>query len=150
MDVKSLMQDLSTGEKNTVAYDKNYSNKEIVSAMSSVMNFLISDIFSLSPEETLWVGYHLNQIFKPLEDLEPSIILAAVDRELKTSEYSDRLAHKNNTPMFAESVYLTPDKTVKAASLSEWVQGLSEIALAAYPDARPMIVSMIVGSLHGY
>lgn len=129
------------------------SSAEAANALSSVINFIITDAFNLTPEESLWVAYYLGEILSPLKNIEPALLLAAVDNELKTGEYSKRMMKKisdtNNIPYQAVTVSQNFNSGVKYAPVSDWVEGISEIILSSYPNLRPMIRSSIVGSIHG-
>lgn len=126
---------------------------ETANALSSVINYIITDAFNLTPEESLWVAYYLGEILSPLKNLEPSLLLAAVDSELNTKEYSNRMIRKISAPInhsyqaTLESQNFTSG--VKYAPVGDWVEGISEIVLSSYPNLRPMIRSSIVGSIHG-
>jgi hypothetical protein len=124
---------------------RDYDAKQVAKAISSVMNFIISDAFNLNDEEHIWVGYHLSKIIKPLEFVKPTIILGAVKRELNFGEYSERLfQYKQN----AEVQHAIP-AAVRTAKLEDWTTVISAAILSSYPDARPMIQASVVGSVYG-
>ena len=118
-----------------------------VNAVSSVINFIITDAFNLDPEESLWVSYNLSEILIPLKTIVPTALLAAVQREVNTREYSSRMFERTVRPTYTQTAEFTPG--VRYAPLSDWVEGISEIVLGSYPNLRPMIRSSIVGSIHG-
>jgi hypothetical protein len=123
----------------------------VVNAMSSVLNFLITDAFDLGEEESLWVGYQLGTVLAPLERLLPDAIMGAVQKEMETQEYSKRMVERGNRFKFGTSAS-TPverDPDVKSATISQWVEALSQTILTGYPNLRPMLRASIVGSLYG-
>jgi hypothetical protein len=126
---------------------ESFRNEEptVVNALSSVINYIISDAFMLSSEESMWVGYHLGNIFTPLNSIIPLAILGAVRQEMRTREYSNRMF--NRTSAIGE--VKAPVAGVKYAPIEDWVDAISEIVLSCYPSVRPMIKSAIIGSLHG-
>lgn len=122
-------------------------------ALSSVINYIITDAFDLTAEESLWVGYYLGEILTPLKNINPSLILAAVDKEINSGEYSTRMLKRLSiASSMPQQINLTSqnfNKGVKYAPVADWVEGISEIILSSYPNLRPMIRSSIVGSIHG-
>lgn len=120
---------------------------QTVNALSSVINYIITDAFNLNPEESLWVGYHLGEILSPLKNIIPTAILGAVQREIETGEYSNRMFDRTSRPSYGTDTTFTAG--VRYAPVSDWVEGISEIVLGSYPNLRPMIRSSIVGSIHG-
>lgn len=119
-----------------------------VNALSSVINFIITDAFNLNPEDSLWVGYHLGEILSPLKTIIPTSLLGAVQRELESGEYSKRMFERNSRASYMEdSASFT--EGVRYAPVSDWVEGVSEIVLGSYPTLRPMIRSSIIGGIHG-
>ena len=123
------------------------SASKTVNALSSVINYIITDAFNLDGEESLWVAYHLGEILSPLKNILPSAYLGAVQRELECGEYSGRMIEKAKKNNHEESSSFTPG--VRYAPVSDWAEGISEIVLGSYPNLRPMIRSSIVGSIHG-
>ena len=115
-----------------------------VNALSSVLNYIITDAFNLSAEESVGISYNLGIIFTPLHEIFPSVTLGAVKQEMMTGEYSARLFRRTQT-----GSSLPSEANVKYASVEDWVESLSEVVLTSYPDLRPMISSSIVGALHG-
>jgi hypothetical protein len=115
-----------------------------VGSLSSVLNYIITDAFDLSSEESLWVGYHMGILLTPLANLIPTASLGAVRQEMRTKEYSARLFKRKEYP---DAVKI--DSAVKYAPIEDWVESLSEIVLSSYPELRPMIRSSIIGSIHG-
>lgn len=120
----------------------------MVNAMSSVLNYIITDAFDLDPEESLWVGYQLGQVLSPLERLIPSALMGAVQQELRTQEYSHRMMSRSSTYQGPKIKYVR-DPSVRVADLGDWVESLTQIIFASYPNLRPMLQSTIIGSMHG-
>jgi nicotinamide mononucleotide adenylyltransferase len=121
------------------------SNPNNVNALSSVMNYIITDAFNLSTEESMWVGYHLGNILSPLNNIIPSALMGAVKQEMSTREYSNRLFKRGEVSSLPE----TEKSGVRYAPIENWVESLSEVVLSSYPNLRPMIKSSIIGSIHG-
>lgn len=148
---RELLDELmaSSANKTPVDEEKQYEiSNRTVSALSSVVNYIITDAFDLTSEESLWVGHHLAQILAPLKDIAPRAILGAVQKEIESGEYSLRMFERSvRTPLPAASAEF--NEAVKYAPVTDWVEGISEIILGSYPDVRPMIRSSIVGSIHG-
>lgn len=124
---------------------RDYDAKQVARAISSVINFIISDAFNITEEEHIWVGYHLSKILKPLEFVKPTIMLGAVKRELNYGEYSERLFQYKQD----ESIHYAIPAAVRTASLQDWTTVISAAILSSYPDARPMIQASVVGSVYG-
>jgi len=136
-----------TTNRNTESPDDFEYNQRVVNALSSVINYIITDAFNLSTENSLFVAFHLGQIFEPLKHIKPDALLAAVQKEMDCGEYSKRMFQRETMPIKnTDTSYSTG---VRYASVSDWVEGLSEIVLGSYSDLRPMIQSSIVGSIHG-
>lgn len=124
------------------------SQPSAVNALSSVLNYIITDAFDLDPEESLWVGYQLGQILLPLERLLPSAVLGSVRQEMTTQEYSNRMLTRASVWSGPKVKYVR-DPSIRAAPVSDWVESLSQIVLSSYPNLRPMLQSTIIGSIHG-
>jgi hypothetical protein len=122
--------------------------QKTVNALSSVINFIITDAFNLKPEESMWVAYHLGQILEPLKHIKSDALLGAVQRELDCGEYSKRM-FKRDSDIANNTADIAFSTGVRYAPVSDWVEGISEIVLGSYTDLRPMIQSSIVGSIHG-
>lgn len=124
---------------------KKYEAKEVAHAIRSVVNYIISDAFNLSEEEHLWLGYQLAKIMKPLEFINPSIVLGAVRRELTTKEYSERLFNYKQSGR----IFQPAQKMVRTATLEDWTTVISSAILSSYPEARPMVQASVIGSVYG-
>lgn len=118
-----------------------------VNAISSVVNYVITDAFNLSPEDSMWVAYHLGNILVPLQKIIPTAVLAAVQKEIEHGEYSNRMFEKTNQMFDNQNVKF--NSGVRYAPISDWVESVSEIVLGSYPELRPMIRSSIIGGIHG-
>jgi len=119
-----------------------------VNAMSSVLNYIITDAFDLDPTESFWIGYELGTILAPLEKLLPLAVLGAVKKEMDTQEYSRRMMTRATNFHGARNDF-QPEVSVSIAPISDWVDSLSDIVLTSYPSLRPMLRSSIIGSIHG-
>lgn len=119
-------------------------SRKVARAISSVINFIVTDAFNLTEEEHIWLGYQLGKILKPLEFIKPNIVLSAVKRELTTNEYSERLY------AYKQSADIVIDKTiVRSATIEDWTTVVSSAILSSYPDAKPMIQASVIGSVYG-
>jgi hypothetical protein len=118
--------------------------RETGRAIASVINFLLTDSFNLSEREHEWLGYQLGKIIKPLETLPAEVVLASVNKELETGEYSARLFNYRQNPELPENLY---GKT-KTALLEDWVTVISSAILSSYPTAKPMVQAATVGQIY--
>lgn len=127
-----------------------HSAPRTTSALSSVINYIVTDAFNLTPEESLWVGYRLEEVLSPLKHISPKVVHAAVDRELTCGEYSNRMIRRvtrpSNSSSYGDGAFTAG---VRYAPVSDWVEGISDIVLNSYPNLRPMLRSSIVGSING-
>ena len=119
-----------------------------VNALSSVINYIITDAFDLSAEESTLVSHNLSIVFAPLNRIIPTATMGAVRQELTSREYSKRLM-KRYTSANSTGKLNSAQTGVKYATVESWVESLSEMVLASYPNLRPMISSSIIGGLHG-
>lgn len=136
---------VSATDEDDLPNPRSYDAKQVARAISSVINYIISDAFNLSEEEHIWVGYHLSKILKPLEFVKPNIMLGAVKRELMCGEYSERLFQYKQDEDITQAI----PAAVRTASLQDWTSVISAAILSSYPDARPMIQASVVGSVYG-
>ena len=125
-----------------------HSLQDISNAVSSVMNYILTDAFDLTQEESFWVGYELRNVLAPVSALRPRVYLAAVSQELETGEYSDKLFSRNWDTAGRNSNSDAPTDS-RQAPISDWAEMLSEIVLISYPDLRGMITASIIGSIYG-
>lgn len=136
--------DMPSSEQHTTSEEK-FDSKTVARAISSVVNYIITDAFNLSDEEHIWLGYQLGKILKPLEFIQPTIILGAVKRELSTGDYSERLFNYSQSEKIQQSV----NPSIRKASLEDWTTVISSAILSSYPEARPMVQAAVVGSIYG-
>lgn len=121
-----------------------------VSALSNVLNFIVTDAFCLTAEESIWVSRLLHNALEPLKKIIPSATLGAVKQEMLTGSYSLRMFQKNSTPEFTLDDISDPyGKNVQQATATDWTEGICQIIFDSYPDLRPAIKSRIIGSVHG-
>jgi len=126
-----------------------HSAPRTTNALSSVINYIVTDAFNLAPEESLWVGYRLEEVLSPLRNIAPHVVPAAVDRELACGEYSNRMIRRvsgSGDAGYGDSSFTLG---VRYAPVSDWVEGISDLVLNSYPDLKPMLRSSIVGSING-
>lgn len=123
-----------------------HSLQDVSNAVSSVINYILTDAFDLTQEESFWVGYELRSVLAPVSALRPRVYLAAVKQELETGEYSQKLFARD-----WDSAGTTSQSTgaARQAPISDWAEMLSEIVLISYPDLRGMITASIIGSIYG-
>lgn len=124
-----------------------HSLQDISNAVSSVMNYILTDAFDLTQEESFWVGYELRSVLAPVSALRPRVYLAAVSQELETGEYSEKLFSRNWDTAGTGQQNQSSDS--RQAPISDWAEMLSEIVLISYPDLRGMITASIIGSIYG-
>lgn len=139
------IKDLPAHEEATALQENKNDSKTVARAITSVVNYIISDAFNLSDEEHIWLGYQLGKIIKPLEFITPTIVLGAVKRELSTGDYSERLFNYKQS----NQVYYSASPAVRNASLEDWTTVIAAAILSSYPDARHMIQASVIGSIYG-
>lgn len=118
---------------------------QTVNAITVVVNWTMSDAFDLTAEETIWLGWKLQEVLSPLRTEHAENIQAAVKQELDTFVYSAALFERSHE----KGALHAQLADVKYASLDEWTKAITEIVFASYPDLRPMIAARIVGSISG-
>lgn len=140
---------IALGKQNSVnvKVPVKHSLQDISNAVSSVMNYIVTDAFDLTQEESFWVGYELRTVLAPVSALRPRVFLAAVSQELETGEYSDKLFSRNWD--MAGKTPSNQNGNSRQAPISDWAEMLSEIVLISYPDLRGMITASIIGSIYG-
>jgi len=141
-----ILEELVSGAEDVtdeINYRVKRQHADVVSALSSVLNYILTDAFTLTPEESMFTNYHLGVILAPLEPLLPTAVPLAVEQELSTGEYSDR--------MFAVKSGRASGTVhgVAYGTLDQWVEVMSEIVFSCYPDVRPMISARIIGGFYG-
>lgn len=139
----TLMDSLKTPQL-TKEMDKAYDDRT-VNAIAVVVNWTMSDAFDLKAEESIWLGWRLQELLAPLKTQHSDSVQAAVKQELDTFVYSAALFERSKD---LGATHAQVDN-VKYASLDEWTEALTGIIFASYPELRPMIASRIVGSISG-
>lgn len=124
-----------------------HSLQDISNAVSSVMNYILTDAFDLTQEESFWVGYELRSVLAPVSALRPRVYLAAVNQELTNCEYSEKLFSRNWD--MAGKATTSEHTDSRQAPISDWAEMLSEIVLISYPDLRAFIAASVIGSIYG-
>jgi len=122
----------------------NVTLEDITNAVSSVMNYIVTDAFDLTQEESFWLGYELSTLLSPVSALRPRMYLAAVKQELNDREYSEKLFARNWDTAGQDRI-----TAGKQAPIGDWVEMLSEIVLTSYPDLRSFIQASVIGSIYG-
>lgn len=93
-----------------------------VSAFRTVLMQLLSSTFSLSEEESLWVGYRLDRILAPLLNAKSQAIPFAVRQEMLDHNYSRLLELQSKTNLVKAKIPYNPK--VLSASIDEWADAL--------------------------
>lgn len=115
-------------------------------AFRTVLTYTIADVFGLLVEETLWTGYHLDDILRPLAKYTPHRLPIAVRRELLERVYSDALSAAEKRD--SDAVALPADPATMSADIVVWAAVLSETVTQSY-RLRPMDESTILGRITG-
>lgn len=121
----------------------NYSPPQVAAALRTIITYTITDVFDLTPEETLWSSYHINEMLKPFEEMVPKSVPIAVTQELSSKEYSVRLSQRN------EGSFNDISNNVENASLEDWVSIFMDMITQSYYPLRPMIEATIRGRISG-
>lgn len=121
-----------------------YSPPQVAAALRTIITYTITDVFDLTPEETLWASYHINEMLKPFENMVPKSVPIAVTQELASREYSSRLSQKNNG-----SFNDVANNNIENASLEDWVSIFMDMITQSYYPLRPMIEATIRGRISG-
>jgi hypothetical protein len=122
-----------------------YNNDSVIRALRTVTTFLISDVFDLTPEESMWAAYHIDLAFNSLSEEKYYAIPVPVLQELKKGTYGTLLAGREE---FDARPTLASDD-VKKASIDDWVDVFMETVLISYPDLRPINEAKIRGYISG-
>ena len=156
MIVKSAQQYLGTGTQKYSPEDtllQLFKAEKTVSALANVLNYIITDAFDLSPEESIWVSRLLGPSLEPLKKIIPTAILGAVTVEMTTGAYSTRMFQRSTVPTFGSNVTTSKDKyepNVLQATSTDWVEGICQIIFDSYPSLRPALRSRIIGQSTAY
>lgn len=116
-----------------------------LTAIATVVTYTLTDAFDLVAEESIWVGWHVQEILQPLKNEHPEGLQVAVKQELETFVYSNALFERSQN---IGAVH-TQNEKIKYASKDDWTEAITEIIFASYPDLRPMLHARIVGSISG-
>lgn len=135
-----VLKDMKFEKEISHAYDS-----RTVTAIATVVTYTLTDAFDLVAEESIWVGWHVQEILEPLRKEHPESLQVAVKQELDTFVYSNALFERSQN---VGAVHPQNAK-VKYASRDDWTEALTEIIFASYPDLRPMTKARIIGSVSG-
>lgn len=115
-----------------------------LTALRTVLLYSIATPFALLPEESLWAGYHLDEMLAPLMGREPDLVPLAVRQEMFDGTYSLALAamERQNSPIAKF------DPTVAHADVNDWAAVLMSTITQCY-SLRPMEESAMHGRLIG-
>ena len=67
---------------------REHSPEEVSHAFSAALSYMATDAFNLTPEESSWVSYNLQDILKTCAHTLPVSLPNAVSHELETKHYS--------------------------------------------------------------
>lgn len=105
-------------------------------ALRAVLQHLVVDTFDLAEEETLWVGFRLDQILAPLLDLKPHIVPFAVRQEMLDGSYT-RLLTLRSKAHLVRGQAATPGRVV-SVPLATWADAVMNPIVRSY-SLRPMV-----------
>lgn len=120
-------------------------DSRVVSAISTVVTYMLADAFDFTAEESIWVGWNLQELLSPLRKEHSNALQVAVARELDTFEYSQALFDRDKERGSVRGQH----DNVKYASLDDWTEAVTEIIFASYQHLRPMTKARIIGSVAG-
>jgi hypothetical protein len=111
--------------------------------MRTVITYTITDVFDLTPEETLWLSYHVKTILEPFEKIKPKAVPIPVTQELLTRQYSQNLSIRE------EGGYVNKDVDVEDTHLNDWVDIIMEMITPCYQPIRPLLEASVRGQISG-
>jgi hypothetical protein len=115
-------------------------------AMRTVVLFTITDAFGLVPEETMWAGYHLDDILAPLLDKTPGNVPLTVRQEMLDSNYSaalDMIEARDD-----RSTGTVWDREATHATVNDWASVTMQMISECY-QMRPLEESAMHGKIVG-
>lgn len=121
----------------------NFSPQQTCGAMRTVITYTITDVFDLTPEEALWLSYHIKTILEPFEEMKPKAVPVPVTQELLTRQYSQNLSIRE------EGAYVDKDADTEDAQLSDWVEVIMEMVTSCYQPIRPLLEASVRGQISG-
>lgn len=139
----SIMNTLAKPPESQGITSHQFSPNQVCAAMRTVVTFTLTDVFDLTPEETLWLTYHMGIILEPLENIRPKAIPIPVTQELMTRQYSANLSSRE------EGQYVDKVADIENTSLSDWVEIIMEMLSASYPNMRPLTEASVRGQISG-
>ena len=117
-----------------------------VAAFRAVLLHLIVEAFDLREEETLWVGYHLDQTLAPLMQQKPHTVPFPVRQEMLNGSYT-RLLELRGKAHIARG-QCVHDARVLHASCEDWAETLISPILESY-NIRPITEATMRGQMLG-
>lgn len=139
----SIINTVAKPQEGKTNRTQGFSNKQKCGAMRTVITFTITDVFNLTPDESIWLSYRVDQILKPFEEVAPNVLPTSVTHELTTRQYSTYLSERS------EGSYNTPDETIEEASITDWTDVFMEMICSTYAPIRPMLEASVRGELTG-
>lgn len=126
----SILDELSRPvEQQTVGVKRRFSPRQMHSAFTTTLTYMVSDALNLTGEETLWTSYQIKDALGQFADQEPRSLPNAVTHELLTNQYSKSVADRN------DGSYLTSGESREPADLKGWIDVLMEMVDSSYdPD----------------
>jgi hypothetical protein len=114
-------------------------------ALRAVIQFTITDALGLLPEESMWLGYHLDIALSPLVGQAPEMVTIAMRQEMLTRAYSRKLQE-------LESVQPAAPQSRQAdtayATAADWAGVVMESITHCY-QLRPLTESTMHGQIVG-
>lgn len=120
-----------------------FTPNQVCAAMRTVITFTITDVFDLTPEETLWLSYHMGTILEPFEASKPKAIPVPVMHELMTRQYSSSLSTRE------QGQYAHKESEIEDTRLSDWVEIIMEMVTSSYQPIRPLVEASVRGQISG-
>lgn len=115
-------------------------------ALRTVILWTFTDAFGLVTEETMWAGYHLDQILAPLMDKKPRQVTLAVRQEMHDGTYTRALAAIEARDDRTGGVVYDPEAA--KASVNDWAAVVLQMVTECY-QIRPMEESAMHGQIVG-
>lgn len=118
--------------------------QDVLNAIRVVTTYTIMDVFSLAPEETLWVSHHVGQALEVFENSKVGRLCSPVVYELSTGDYSKRVS-KTVAGQMPQTLTSVANKSV---DLGDWAVVISNIASESFYE-RPLKLSTYNGKIMG-
>lgn len=100
--------------------------KDVSSAFSSSITFILANSFTLEQEEASWLAYNVQQIMSDFSDRHTSSIPNAVSLELKTRQHSHALES------WSGGGYVRAEQDIAPADLEGWLDFIMDMVAPSY------------------